>query len=833
MKVLFFDSTRELELITDKNSSTEVVCYTDAKGEQKYDVMFIHYRNKGDDKYKDLKIEDNFSDTWYIFHSLGNDDSMIFDGKYVGDISFSTIEKNFDKFIQIIDGKSSIKKEDFYVLYGFNPEFEEQISQRKQTSLEKIQQRFNKQIQTSKFTNPSNVPNLKKLIIWDEEAKAMLNGFSQTDDIVIKTEKEWEQANFDFKSIKVIIILVELKWKNKYLQDFYGVTIAQKLRRDYKCRLPILFVSSLFPREIIQKDKQQREIIGAIGHGFIPLQDFSLSKVHKVFKEIKTLNDNQYDYILKNHCDIKGIIGSKLHNIKNEVRALRKKNKTDDEIIEFINEQLSVLATLTSGFTSVSGEIVRLKIKENEANKKQEKIKQFIEVHDSMVTRFFPGEEVGGTSNISKKPWEILWLEDEIIDENILSKLNPQGKNNPNVKINHAKSFDEAKKIIEEDKYNKITVVIADFRLYKNDDDAISIYGRNHKEQEKQGYDFLLWLAGQNRFNKLVALSGLSRSFLSEFFKNQNVNIKIYSKNDIVSNGVNIFVDDIIEYGDEINEVIMNRPKEKGWNCLLPFYAHYRNILKNKDVIEDEISEKARLVISQVKYILSSFDDELKIISNITTYQNITADFDRNSKNPNNEKDFEQFKNKLIARRIALWLYYCEGLGREHIARILKKGRIEGKKITQTNVSNLFRNIGLALDDFPFSILIEEKKWFKQYMGINIYTLEDVLTQIGTHYEEWINKYFSDKNQLPDSCKGYFVNSKVVIHTNKEGMQLVKCIYNGLKNDRIKTKLFLDSTDNLIEHIAADRYCVGYVEKIRDFIHKLETRIVTDEYKGK
>ena len=199
------------------------------------------------------------------------------------------------------------------------------------------------------------------------------------------------------------------------------------------------------------------------------------------------------------------------------------------------------------------------------------------------------------------------------------------------------------------------------------------------KQQTEQGYDFLLWLTRQDRFNHLVALSGLSKRFLMTSFRKNNLRVNVYSKNDLIGNGVNIFADDIEVFGDEVNQIICDQPMSKAWKTIKPFYIYHRNS-RNYRSIEQEISIRARSLIAQARRITQFEDSEMRSIHDIDQYGKLTTNLI--NKLPGNEEAFEAYKEKMIARRVAYWLINFEFLNRREIAALLQKGRLDATAIT-------------------------------------------------------------------------------------------------------------------------------------------------------
>jgi hypothetical protein len=718
---------------------------------------------------------------------------------------------------------------------------------------------------------------MSNLIIWDKETEIYLKDFKENDDKVITGLSDFNEYDFNkCEGIKSIIILLELNWKNVNSRcEYLGIEKAKKIRIS-KCKLPIVFISSISPQHI--KSSLENLIIFTPSTAFISLREIREIKsdiLKTTLKKTNALTDIQLEDVIHNYCNIKGIVGNIFHELKadrrvdfNELKVQEKNRQKEDENnlfqslvhhycnikglvgnnfhelkadtifneikdkIKYSKEEEETIIGIIDNLIIIDGQIIdglnqlkELVVEYQKANNRIEEIVQeiksgktsiegFLDIKEEEITRFLPNEEGHIEKDIQdEKPWTILMLDDQ---QGELGNLKAVLKKRGISDIRTCETVKEAKEIIEKDKANKIVVVISDYRLFDKEDKIFN----GKKLQSEQGYDFLVWLSKQNRHNKLIALSGLSRAFLQKSFRNKGIRVNVHSKNEINGNGANVFADEIEELGDEVNDILINIPRSTGWNRLAPYYYHHRNS-DNYSCVEDFINEKSRAIVKQLKNILSLNDDELLQMPPIIALPNLNANLDIKTTNhrPDKENSFDIYTNKMIARRVAFWLHYCEGMQRNRIAAVLLNQNIEVIANHQ-NAGILFNHLGIALEDFPRNIIAEEKKWFNEFMGVNVYALEDVLTQIGTHCENVISDYFKNR-PIPDSLTDYMQNNKLIICSKEEGRRCIREIFKSITEDN-ERKLFLNEIVKILDIIKQDNYCSIYWIDFKKLIDELE-----------
>jgi hypothetical protein len=495
-------------------------------------------------------------------------------------------------------------------------------------------------------------------------------------------------------------ILAELNWHNHALTDFYGIKVAQQLRLN-NVKAPV-FVCSFMPEGYFLNSGQYK-ILSFRGHYLIQLPNTMQEEI-----EISALDEMELMDCKMHYCGIEGAIREIYHR-KQHVLPEKDVEKGKKQILELINEIKNL-----KNLPEYLNPIIEKVIQEINDTKSSTDLKVFLKADDSKILAHLKEADRDIVNSklyeAVKNQWQMLILEDVPRDiDSLIGSLKKAGIRKEDILL--ATNYIDAKRIIEKDRGNKIAVVICDYRL----EDAGKIKG-------KQGYSFVEWLAKQDRFNEIFVYSGLSRRFLKETFKRYNIRVTVNSKYEITDK-MSDFVDEVIEKGNEISDLITNRPTAEAWKELELYYSKYRQ-WEGYDKMESEVSEISRQVINQIRYLrdtIEKYDLKEKIsFSKIQTFPNLTGrlfkDFEKVvvDNNPDLIKDFAEenikaytikgkkdketgkevskevyycfrpitdekyrenyFKNKLIARRIAWWLIMCEGMHLNTIYSLLSKG---------------------------------------------------------------------------------------------------------------------------------------------------------------
>lgn len=649
-------------------------------------------------------------------------------------------------------------------------------------------------------------------------------------------------------------ILAELNWHNHALTDFYGIKVAQQLRLN-NVKAPI-FLCSFVPEKVLINQFGKKILIFR-GHYFIQLPEGIIGDL-----AIEPLDDIELDYCKTHLCDLKGAIRDIYHTKQHALNT--------DDIEEgrlMIKEVLSEIQALTD-LPAELHRRVQDRLNQVDGIKTHTDLNLFIKQDESVFMDYFSNDDTGHIKE-SIQPagkWEILILDDVPADvEKLVSALKGHGFNN---RIHLATSYDEAVQIIHEDKSNHIAVVISDYRLEKEVNGLKYLKGR-------QGYSFVEWLSKQDRLNEIFVFSGLARSFLKSTFIKFNIRVNIMSKYESAGmEKTNELAEDVIEKGNQVYEAISNLPSCRGWDELKYYYCFYRNHSNYKQ-FENEINASAREVINQVAKLRETADisgltvedlGKIPFFGKIKTFPNLAARLcekikdkkklsgkdkilttitrdgkesilswrDPASKKPNYLKDY--FKNKLIARRIAWWLLFCEGLHSNTVYGILSDGEFFNvyfrkeenfsewstsniNKIPETNDFKTLVNTRLAMvrDDFPNRLLIEEKNWFKYVMNIDLDDIMSVIYGYQTYFYnlfEDFHSFMNPKRPQYDELKIYMVDNSFVFHSPNDVRRVFELALACIDDYEYKRRL----TYQVLERIDYDdKICALYFDRTKRF----------------
>jgi len=673
-------------------------------------------------------------------------------------------------------------------------------------------------------------PKSQTLLLWNDNpfAKLLQNHFGTEN--VVTSAPALEDKIWALSGYQGIILLAELNWTGHKLQELHGIELAKTtLRINHKLRCPILFVSFLDLKEILQNPKNK--IVAAIGHDFTRLPS-SPDQWQESISSMEPLTDLQFIDVVNNFCDLKGLVGEIIHRMQGEFK----------KPIPHTNEELP--AVLKNKFEGGLQEISNL-LGTHAAHhfKIQDLIRRFqADIIDQKKIRNAPdfiGEvkaelqalvaEEGENENSAEAapdpavPWQVLILDDEpeglksILDAMVKRGITP-------VVVRHVA---EAEQKIEEDVYNKIVVAISDYRLLEHVDGI-------QKLQRKQGYDFLFDLSKQDRFISLVALSGMGRRFLLESFQKYNTRVAVFSKNDLSTPAAaNLFADRIYEIGTEVYASLCSQPQGAAWQELKKFYMAHRQS-HDYAANEIEISRRARSYAMRIEALLRADNEELLQHPALPILEALQAKMNR--KAPSNPNAMKQFYNKLTARRIALWLYLVRGFDALKIYHALN-GRFnisnsseEEKQKSENNAKALlYTNLVLSFSDFPAGILVEEKKWLKYDMGVDIKDLEEeLLSQISYHVQVAVEKWL---RAHPDMAKKLKSKHDLVTDEGKpnithrvDAKKLLLLIEKKLL-DGAQRKEYRDLLGKLLEKIREDQYSAKYFSYYEKFITPIMERL--------
>jgi hypothetical protein len=575
------------------------------------------------------------------------------------------------------------------------------------------------------------------LIFWNRDFYSLNLRKQFGESAVLCSESEARDA-LKAHDAQGLIILAELDWNDHHLSDLYGIEFVKRcVRAEYQKKEPILFVSFLDMDDILTEPS--REIIIAVGHNVEELPT-NPERWLMTLQTALPLTELQRIDVLYNLCNVAGLIGEVVHRMKGQIRTLLARDAQAarlEEVIESgLNDAFGLLGNTPENNAIKERMLTDLRAKVLDG---VSDVLSFLdrcgEDLQSLDARYREESPNRATYRNQRYPWKVMVLDDEPESlEPILRSLHTRG-----IATIVAASVSEAENAIKEDYYNEIVVAISDYRLLENHKGII-------RQQRKQGYDFLFELGKQDRFTRLVALSGLGRKFLLESFRHYNTRVEVFSKDDLrTPSALNLFADRIEDLGTEVYESLCSQPLGKGWRSLRPFYIAHRQS-DDYQSNEQEISGRARRYVRRISSIFKGNQEDLFLNPSLEKLDNLQSDL--TAKDPYSEQRMNAFKNKLIARRIALWLYFVMDFERSKIFAALhgildveiildeirKELQDEGNKNganwaaeieqnaksrLENRIKPLFNNLALSLSDFPLGMLAEEKRWFKYDMGID------------------------------------------------------------------------------------------------------------------
>lgn len=529
-----------------------------------------------------------------------------------------------------------------------------------------------------------------------------------------------------------------------------GIAYAKYLRRVEKKRNPIIFTSFLSPDQLL--DKPNTRIITAIGHGYLQIPYTEL-QLQEVIYTISPLNDIQLNDIIINFCQLRSAVRESFHIFKGKLREIKgsllsNKHKTEKYKIEFKNYEKNLLKD-ASAYPLILIEFRRLVTDFQDTSR----IEMITEVTEEQFSRFLPpdSDEVEYI-DVEPKPWKILFLDDKP------SELQDIFKEIENRKISYqvATSSVEAKNVVENDKLNLYTVIVSDYRLFESKSEW-----KEPRMQAEQGYDFLLWLSQKHRFYSMIALSGLSKWFLMESFRKHQVNVKVYSKNNVLTeNGARLFVDDLEYLGDRQYEVLCNQPKAKLWHedtekagkitnyALKPYYIYHRNH-PTYESVEKELNIIAEKVAREIEYALDEKGNNFAPIISakgnaLTNMKGKIVD------------EYEVFQLKLLYRRIFYYLT-LKGFHRDAISRLLHRGDTDSEKdMSEQLIKQIPYYLGIQTEgDIPYWLLVEEVYFLQHYMNLPLYEAAKMMDQTYVIFNDYINRYLPKKIEAKEELARY------------------------------------------------------------------------------
>lgn len=587
------------------------------------------------------------------------------------------------------------------------------------------------------------------------------------------------------KPPKIILIEDNQNFRNGEMitrSALQGIEYAKYLRRVEKQTYPIIFTSFLSPNDILAKPNTA--ILTAIGHSYLQLP-YTQNELDEILRHVSPLNDIQLKDIILNFCQLRSSVRESFHAFKGRIREIKNQEmgpsvKAEEFKKEFDNYE-SELKKDVGNYPEVIKEYKRIVALYEPTNEKS--IELIEAVQEESFVSFLPiDEDAEKETSYAKKPWKVLFLDDKPKElEPIFKVLKERG-----IDYEKATSSEEAKQFIEKDLLNQFTVVVTDYRLFEPDTNGWI----KPRMQPEQGYDFLMWLSKQDRYNAMVALSGLSKWFLMDSFRQKRINVKVYSKSGLLGGGAKLFVDDLEYQGNRIYDTILSLPTASEWEKQLKnYYKWLRLECEDADKIEEYVEVTAEGIIGHL-------DNQLKLVEKIVDikekyiYLELPDKIGRATENLPPSFDpsrLDLFKLRLAYRRVLIYYAITGTIQPNIVAKILNLGSAaatvfdnKGNESEDYEYKGMKKQVfsiqAVSESDIPFNILIEEKIWLKNKMGMEI---QDAQVKINLLHD-LLNCFFdAAKKELPaladlPAFKDAFKSGKSTSAINKDLSNLLQ-----------------------------------------------------------
>jgi len=381
---------------------------------------------------------------------------------------------------------------------------------------------------------------ITRLFILDEETKFLVEG--QVGTKIIISEEELQSIS-DFKDhLEDVIILCELNWGDKFLQQFHGFEIARELRMRHKLLCPIVFVSTLkrsYFEELAARDARFAILFGT-GTGFVELDKMN-EDLEKSFQFIPALSEAALADLNEMLLNLKGLVVDRLtHDLQvgmneNDVKG----------VMTTVASYLAIHQKAAIGWNEYENRLIQNLTNAVEFNKIKEelilKCKQ--ELGDTEVTTVVVP---------SKRRHKILLVED---DTGFRKRLEENLKNDFELVV--TSTAEEAISELDKDGTNSIVGVIADWRLYR--DNSRTYW------QQLQGYE-VLDHAAKARFAALFALTAEDDWNVHNIRNLLGLDVHLFKKEHLKNEGQWDLMNDVVKQKcDMVLDVIAFQPSGAKW----------------------------------------------------------------------------------------------------------------------------------------------------------------------------------------------------------------------------------------------------------------------------
>jgi len=540
-------------------------------------------------------------------------------------------------------------------------------------------------------------------------------------------------VNFD--EYDGVVILLKLNWD--FLSGKYNGLEVLRLLRENRYKAPVFIVSQDKKEDIYQSKNQLTGLLKTPGTYLIDAFSFKIDL--KDSQEPQQLSDKLLDDLLYYTTHKTGFLEEIIHNTKNKLpQEFRKYTSSEiNNIIDTISNIIPFIRELIPSEKRQFSDDIWNSLFETlkQSSVRNNKIKPADELYKakSSILSFFSDEEDDVSAIKSNGKWNVLYVDDDKHFLNDMrSRLDQFG-----IHCFTAQTGLETFEILKNDKDgvlmsnggrvfppNSITVLVCDWRMQNELEEWHSF----------QGYD-IIDIVAHEYTNSLsfFMLTSKKGGIIRNVQKASDYKINWFAKDDVLQSEISFifFIDKIIEMGDSTYNSILFRPGSTAWKyktahrAKLPLGEYYRQfrMSTNYKKMEDEIADLAIDFYEQAKTVME-YHEEVFSQRALEVESEITPSAEMKSEKLN--EVWLQFRDRMVARRVALALYKMEEWDTDDISSILLSKKLGGKP------NRWFFSEAMCLsakmdNNFGDQTLIEEINWFEKEFDYKVHFLNDKL----------------------------------------------------------------------------------------------------------
>jgi hypothetical protein len=485
-----------------------------------------------------------------------------------------------------------------------------------------------------------------------------------------------------FSDAKTIFIQAEIRWEKlyNYHSKYFGFDIIKELRYKLKVRCEIVICSVVERAFFLNKTEEKFLITGKSGMNFLKLP-FNEKKVNQAISSNK-LELQQLEDINSACYNPIDVLKEFLHELKNNA------SKPNFNLI--LDKFFSDIEFLIQSQNSSKFSSIRQHALDTVNNQTKTNSNIVANVSDDLIELLKLDSEVSEETEYIGL-WELI-----LIDDNRDSIKSLEQKVADKIPYHYFSYADEALHYID-NQPNKCYCVLSDYRFVskENERDWQIVDGDGNKIKDiMQGPQVMQELKKRNK-------SFIWRALLTS--KGNKVNKGAFQRSDILfskekegllsagsdyaKGALADFTNRIIEYGNAHYQAMLSLPEGATWldgdiekkdiYPLKHFYNEYRNS-KDYNDLENEIDQTSEKIINEIMFRYEEGKD-FEIIEDIPELsESKNVKFGIKIKGPEYVgKNAIAFKDRLVGRRVALYLSKIEGFSKADIYFAIHK---EGKK---------------------------------------------------------------------------------------------------------------------------------------------------------